>query len=117
MSSPSVHNVAARYLHAVLTKTSSASDAHHRIVLRDEINGARDLRATMLDLAASAAETSRGPIWVLATRIPRMGVDRVAAEWHRMTALLRPDLASRIGMVAFAADGVAMQPDNLGVRD
>jgi hypothetical protein len=117
---PDLHaqNALARYLESSFSAdVSSASDARHRIVLRREITGARDLRAAMLDLAASAAETRGDAVWILAARTPRMGADRVAAEWHRMADLLRPDLASRIGVLIFATDAIAVHPDNLGIRD
>ncbi len=97
--------------------SSSASTANCRIVLRKEIAGTRDLRAALLDLAAATAAETQGATWVLATRVPRMTAARVAAEWHRIAGLLRQDLAARMGVVAFAADGLAVEPGGLEVRD
>jgi hypothetical protein len=45
-------------------------------------------------------------------RLPRMSLGRVMEEWDHLTAVLRPDISRRLGIVAVAPDDVVVIPND-----
>ena len=113
-----VDNVVARYLHAVLAgETSGASDADHTVVLHREIVGSREFRAEVVGLAIRISGEPDNAMIVLAARFPRMTRARIQDEWRSLTKVLRPDVVPKLGLMAFAADGPVVQPEDAWLLD
>lgn len=72
--------------------------------------GTRDLDAAQLRLAAAIAaqDFARG---ILLARFPKMSSRGLRNAWEKNSALLRPDLADRLGLAAIAMDGDVLIPD------
>ncbi len=97
---------------ATAERTSRASDEQHVVVLRREVIGSRDLHAAAVALAIHVSAAPGSAMVVLASRFPRMTRARILDEWRLLTAVLRPDVVAKLGLMAFATDGSLVQPDD-----
>lgn len=75
-----------------------------------QVRGTRELRSAFVDLSLRAAKTEIGPRGLLAVSAPLMTSARLHTEWESFTSLLRPDIASKLALVATGVDGVVALP-------
>lgn len=81
------------------------------IEFKSSTMGARDLRASLLQLAIALYERPEVARAVLVTRLGNMGADRMKEELGRLDQILRVDLAQRLYVVAVTNDRTVILPE------
>jgi len=81
------------------------------VAVKASQGGARDLRAAVAQLACWAREHPDARC-VLLVLHSRMSADGVRAESERLQAVLRPEIAGRLGIVVLLDDDAVMIPDD-----
>jgi len=89
-----------------------SKDRRYVIETKYSIHGARDLHASLAQLAVYAGAHPNLDRAFFIVRLPRMSTARVKQEWHRLSSVLRPEVGQRLGIVAVAPDGVIVIPDD-----
>ena len=85
-------------------------DGRTIIDLKGVTAGARDLRASLLQLALALRERPGVERGVLVTRIGPMGGERILEELDKLDGVLRAELAGRLCIVGVHADGAIVMP-------
>jgi hypothetical protein len=93
-----------------------SSDGHRTITTKYFVQGARDLHASLMQLAIYLTAHPAVRTATFVVRLPRMSAKRVSREWKSVTSVLRPELSRRLALVAVAPDGDAVIPDDAETR-
>ena len=93
-----------------------SSDGHRAITTKYSVQGARDLHASLMQLAIYLTAHPAVRTATFVVRLPRMSAKRVSREWKSVTSILRPELSRRLALVAVAPDGDAVIPDDAETR-
>ena len=93
-----------------------SADGKHAITTKHSIGGARDLHASLTQLAVYVREHPEVHRATFVVRLPRMSAERALHEWQQVNSVLRPDLCRRLALVAVAPDGDVVVPDDTETR-
>ncbi len=94
----------------------ATADGRHVLELKLSLQSVRDLSAALIRLASLLGRDVHPTRATLVACLPKMTVQRVREEWERARGLLRPEIATRLGLVALAADGDACIPGDAELR-
>ncbi len=87
-----------------------STDGRRAIELKFALHGVRDLDAAVTQLALALTRSPGLDRMTLLAHVGRLNAERVRAEWERVLAVLRPEVADRMALVALAVDGVVLEP-------
>ncbi len=82
----------------------SSSDRSSTIEAKASLLGARDLHAALVQLALELDRTPTLRRATLVAQFPKMSSERVLEEWERVRAVMKPDVAARLALVALTPD-------------
>ena len=88
-----------------------SADGRWAIEVKTALHGARDLHAAALQLAIYLGSAAPRVKALLLVNAPRIGRERLATEWSKVERALHPELARRMGLVAFGSNGVVVVPE------
>ena len=94
----------------------ATKDGRRVLLLKYSLQSARDLGASMIQIGSWLNENAHLERATLVACLPKMTSRRIHDEWMRGLGLLRPDIATRLGLVALAADADLCSPDDAELK-
>jgi len=94
----------------------ATADRRRVLHLKYSLQSVRDLGAILIRLASWLDGNTNLERATLVAYLPKMTSRRIHDEWVRGLGLFRPDIATRLGLVALTADGDFCSPDDAELR-